>query len=519
MPSVMKALTATAAMLAMTAQAEPVQWVGLGSNNLWDDAANWNPVKIPQPTDDVTLPANTNAMIGTSNGATANSVLVNANSTLKVVGSNATIGLGGLTLLGNSLLHLDSGAYPFTSAGSLHIGGTSRVDWYSGSLVADVTVGSGAALVVEGAGAHFLTKRLFLSPGSTAVVQGPVLVGFWGEVQNNGGLFHVNTSGFPHITSLNVTNTNNGRLVIDGTSVIQIDTFGANSLTLGAGISVKNNAWVSNVQCGDRASGYFAGVTYISSWSGGTVDSGVAARFYFSGKNRFQSLSSYGSLFCDTGDISTSALHVGGVLNLGQQCPVSADLSSFGSDLFATGESTISVNQAQWFGTIRLGQGLTFRAEKGLVFSGVNTVILDGVLDLPVGSTLNSSSANPIIAVSILAKPGRLNNNGSITVAGFPRLAKLTLTYAQYTGQGSVSLTGNATLDVENTQFQPQSLHIDSKLGKVTGEGASIGWGQLTGSAAGVAFGIIADGGYQQCASPCPYRQARPYQTFEVVQN
>eukprot|EP01012_Entosiphon_sulcatum_P042217 TRINITY_DN56190_c0_g1_i1.p1 TRINITY_DN56190_c0_g1~~TRINITY_DN56190_c0_g1_i1.p1 ORF type:complete len:511 (-),score=76.79 TRINITY_DN56190_c0_g1_i1:136-1668(-) len=502
-----------AAASLILAAADRVQWTGQGTNDLWDNPSNWSPFKIPQPEDDVILPANSSATVGTPNGATALSLQLAAGAQLRIIGSNTTFGTGGVRLLGDSHIYMNAGAFTLTSAGHITLNDTSYIDWYSGYIGGELHISTNSAVYYRGAGSHVAEQAVHNH--GRVIIGGGVLAAFWSSVQNH-GLFWVNAATQPQINRLNITNQGAGTFVVNATggrTTFQADQLILNSAVFDTDVSTKFSSIMANVQCADSVTVSLGGSTRVTNWNRGTISMGFGASLFLSGQIRTRGISSTTALECTSGDVQTDNLYISKQFLVTDGCSFRSTSATVGNDLFSSGNGTLVVAISSWYGTVRIAPDFTYRATQSLSFVGLNSIILDGLIDLPSSAAVNSTGGPVVVSASFAEKPGRLTNAGTIVVSSG---SKLVLTYARYSGTGTFQLASNATVDIENTAAVPANLVVGFGA-KLTCESSSFGWGQLTGTANGVRFGIIGDGKYEECRSPCGARQVKPYQAFELV--
>ena len=52
------AVVASLILLPQEVRADTKTWTGNGGDNYWSNELNWNPIGVPEPTDDITIPGN-----------------------------------------------------------------------------------------------------------------------------------------------------------------------------------------------------------------------------------------------------------------------------------------------------------------------------------------------------------------------------------------------------------------------------------------------------------------------------
>lgn len=504
--------------------AEQVTWTGAGSNDLWDNPANWSPSKIPQPDDDCTVPAGSSVSIGTPQGANVRSLVISSGSTLKTLGCSLTVGSGGIVLQGTATWTIDAGAGTIASAGSVQARDDTIVTWQSGSISGSWQFARRARFNINGGNQFKCTNGDIrvenLSIGGGVLFNSSCLITATGTVSVSSPTARI-------ATALLHLELDGGSLAIGGSFPVTALYVKAAQVTITAPVYWRpiSTGYFSSVSIANEFSIQEPSTMELINVTGTGIleTNGPGVTLTLSGPIAFSEMHlQNGQVKCSTGAITTGKVEmISATITLLQQCSLKSatSLSAVGNN-FLLGKGAFTTNSAIIDGTITIDQDITIQQTGRFSAS----LTLNGQLELPPQATL-TYVCNPTcpkqytISPADASFPGVFVGDGEVVIDGTDPL-HLVINDITMQGDGSYTLsTETSKLELVKVKLVADTITLGSNSSSLVGESLSIAYRRMNAPLRGQKLGITADGKYEECTSPCPSKPAppAPYQQFEVI--
>jgi len=483
-------------------------WTGEGVNNLWDNLANWDPPAPPQKDDDIVIGDNYDILIGTAAGGIGKSLQVGS-SKIQILGCNLTIGSGGLVLSGTADLTVNSGAgvVSVAAGGKGQIKDTSKVSWASGKISGDWVLGAKAQIQAASHGNLLTWDEGSLEVNGIFYIQDSSNLHFNGKIKNNG---HISVSGpASDAQALDPTTLWNFQVVTDVTSTGQItfaggvrvrDFTGQNIAIQGrTEVAPGGNAYILTATVSETGS--FVGIepsnaTLEGFNSNGKIElNGYFAQVWVKGST------SISSIFLNNGRIYFLAdakigtvVGAGGGLSFDKTGSIASFTSNGTQSILGSGSVDLTGDSVAYQ---ILTIGATVNVKKNFDLH-TKQLTLDGNFAVAQGATVTISGTVAFWGPSNAKKPGKLWNNGLITVSK----PNATFNSILYTGAGSWKLV-DSLVDFQNVNVSVNSLALSTKGSVLKGESLALSYKTFDGPSPGSVLNFIIDDKLTQCTSPC----------------
>lgn len=522
----MRLQTLLAAAVASLCAAEQVTWIGAGSNNLWDNPANWNPSKIPQPVDDVSIPASSDVLIGTPTGARINSLNVASGTKFVVLGCSVTVGPGGASFAGTSTLLIDTGAGIFSSGGTVQVKDSVVVTWHSGHIDGSWNFAPTASFILNEA------NYLLCTGGDITVSQmtitGGALVNSTCPIHSNGKISVTSTSPSQPTTIL--------QLIVDGPSSLSIT--GANPVSalnlrhpspvvISAPLEYRPLANVElwGVQLSSQTTVIEPStITYHGLNGTGSISTtGAGAVITVSDGAVLTSLTmNNGKLSCINGSVTIVNVEAkDGTFDLPNRCMFTVqEAITTSGNVFFSGSAAIITPTVSFADLVTIDGSID--VTRAAVIGASMT--LNGLLTIDKGATLTVSCL-PTCPPQNVWSPANAKNPGTLRLLGdvsitAPQAVHLVVNSIIFEGSANLALNSlQSTLDLQNINATFPTLTLKTNTSLLMGETLAIGYGSLVGPAVGQKIGISHDGFYSECSSPCAASPAPgvAYQQYQAA--
>lgn len=518
----MARLLALVALFALAAS-EKVTWVGSGSNNLWDNPANWEPSKIPQPADDITLPPNVNVLIGTANGANVNSISASG-VTLSVVGCSVKVAT--TFSIVNSKIVVNAGAGT-VSVATGWLNGTTSFAWGSGNIAGNWYVDTSASFDINGGGLQACMPGMIANHG-TFTIRGGVLLNSTCPLMNWGSIT-VTSPGVNQVTTLLTLYIKNyNKLSIEGRNTVGAQTLQANMLSISAPIQWRPQAqgWIYDVELTAPFNVIEPANIFMRNVTGsGTISTiGATAKIVLSdGANLSDIITDFGYIQCVNGSLGVANLQVsGGILEIPKTCPTQIKTIRAKSVFALKGDGDVTTTSATFFDQTTIDANLYILEEvyfynqllslNGLIkITGSNPKMIAGCLtDCQVPRIWNPADAT---------KPGTLALVGTLNINASANFSLIVHSLRFSTDVSLSLLTPAAKVSLQDVNITIPTITLADP--NVVFEGSTLGmaYTTLVGPKPGALIGVTYDGVYQSCASPCQGKPKPffPYQYFQAI--
>jgi hypothetical protein len=459
-------------------------WTGI-SNNVWNNAANWNPaaeypnngnnsisdfsVVITAAGSLVNVPnLNINATIDALNVAALATLDINGNNSLTL---NSTLTNNGQIVVNNNQ------SYPATLTATGTIGG-------SGSIVLDTTNSAdmagtftnGSSQTIEGTG---VIEAMLTNNGTVDASSANAVLDLQSDNMTNNLTMEATGAGTLSINGITVTQGSSGKIsASNGVVDLSSATIATGTLTTSAGGTIQTTSTTSALTGPITNSGtfYVTGDTNLNV-TGNLTNNGtitVNNNQYYSSTLNFSgtTLSGTGTLLLDSG--GTSALVTGSLTQssghtISGQGEIGAalinnstvDANSSGNTLVLASSNMTnnSTFEATAGGILEISGITVTQGTSGTIIASNSTVDFSNAGNL-VGGTLTTSGANGSIDI---ASSGTSNFTGPITNSGVLNI----------NGDNNLDVTGNltdnGTITLNNNQYYSSTLTFTSSTLSGTG--------------------------------------------------
>lgn len=516
-----------AACAALLVASEPVAWTGGGSNNLWDNPANWNPLKIPQPFDDITIPSNSDVLIGTASGARVNSINVASGTKFVILGCSVTVGPGGITFAGTSTFLIDTGAGTLSSGGTINIKDSVAVTWHSGHIDGTWVYSPQASLLINQA------NYLLCTGGDITISQltitGGALLNSTCPVHSSGTISVTSTSPSQPTTILQLIVDGASKLAITGSNAVAaLNLVHPAPVTISAPLNWRPlaNAELWGVSLSSTSTLIEPSNVTIHNLTGtGTFGlTGAAAVLTVSDSAQLTALNlNNGKLNCINGSVQIATIVANdGAVVLPNKCTLQvADSIQTAGNVFLSGLGAVTTPSASFAGQITIDGSVdvTQQAKIGasMTLNGLFTVEKSASLTFQCLPTCDKQN---VWSPADSRRPGTLRLNGDFSIAGASNPVHLIINSLLFQGTGNVNLgSAQSTLDLQNVNVTIPTVTLNTNTSILMGETLALAYNTLVGPAPGQKIGISQDSSYSECVSPCGASPMPffPYQQFQAI--